>query len=102
MKVGYIAEPNSKGQIVIPKKIRDDLKIDENTHLNLSVMGDGIWLHPIREVITASTTYSKKALLEALERTRGIWASDKDFDKRQRKIRRRELKASRERKKAWW
>lgn len=104
MKVGFITEPNSKGQIVIPKKIRDQLNIDENTHLNLNVAGDVIWIHPIKEVVSVSTKsiYSRKALLEALDRTRGIWVTDKDFDKRQRERRRMELKASRERKKAWW
>ena len=103
MKVGYITEPNSKGQIVIPKKIRDDLKIDENTPLNLNIVGDGIWIHPIQEVIiTPKSTYSRKALLEALDKTRGIWASDLDFDKRTRIRRKIELKASRDRKKAWW
>lgn len=99
MKVGIIVEPNSKGQIVIPKKIRDDLKIDENTPLNLNIMGNGIWVHPIKEVITAAkSTYSRKAILEALDRTRGIWANDKDFDKRQSLRRKIELRASRERK----
>lgn len=102
MKVGFITEPNSKGQIVIPKKIRDDLNIDENTPLNIRVVNDGIWVHPIREVVTGQKlSYSKKALLEALEKTRGIWADDKDFDKRYKARRTIELKASKERKRVW-
>lgn len=37
MNVGILAEPNSKSQIVIPKKIRDQLNINENTLLNIMV-----------------------------------------------------------------
>lgn len=103
MKVGFIAEPNSKGQIVIPKKIRDELKIDQNTHLNMVIRDNGIYIHTIKEIVAGSeSNYSKKALLEALEKTRGLWADDKDFDKRQKERRKIELKASRERKKPWW
>ena len=96
-------EPNSKGQIVIPKQIRDDLGITSSTPLNLVVRDDGIHLYPIREIsTTAETKMSHSRLLYVLERTRGLWADDKDFDKRQRQRRKIELVASRRRKKAWW
>lgn len=102
MKVGYIAEPNSKGQIVIPKKIRDELNITENTPLNMRVIDDGIYMHPITEVVTnAEEDQRHRVLLETLERTRGAWADDKDFDKRQRKMRKMEVAAAKRMKKAW-
>lgn len=103
MKVGFIAEPNSKGQIVIPKKIRDELNITENTPLNIVVRDDGIHLYPITDVTTiAEAEIAHSKLLAALEKTRGLWADDKDFDKRQKQRRKIELEASRRRKKAWW
>lgn len=102
MKVGFIAEPNSKGQIVIPKKIRDDLKIDKNTLLNIRVVDDGIYIHPITAVVTnAEEDQRNRVLLKALEKTRGAWADDKDFDKRQKEMRKREIAAAKRMKKAW-
>lgn len=102
MKVGYIAEPNSKGQIVIPKKIRDDLKIDENTPLNLSIMGNGIWMHPVREILTDNELKDSHSLyLEVLEKTRGILAG-KPYYKNEKTRSKLALKASARRKKAWW
>jgi len=102
MKVGFIAEPNSKGQIVIPKKIRDDLKIDENTPLNFTVMGEGIWLHPIREVLTDQELKDSHSLyLEILKKTRGVLAG-KPYYKNEKVRRKLALEASKRRKKAWW
>lgn len=102
MKVGYIAEPNSKGQIVIPKKIRDELKIDENTPLNFSIMAGGIWIHPVKEVLTDRELKDSHSLyLEVLEKTRGILAG-KPYYKDQKKRRKLALQASKRRKKPWW
>lgn len=102
MKVGYIAEPNSKGQVVIPKKIRDELNIDENTPLNFSVMAGGIWIHPVKEIITDKELKDSHNLyLEVLEKTRGILAG-KPYYKNEKARRKLALKASREREKAWW
>lgn len=102
MKVGFITEPNSKGQIVIPKKIRDELNITENTPLNIRVMDDSIYIHPITEVVTNTEEDKRhRVLLRLLEETKGIWANDKDFDKRQKKMRTIEIKAAKRMKKAW-
>ena len=43
----------------------------------------------------------RKKLLKALEKIRGIWADDKDFDKRQRERDKIEIKAAKEMRKAW-
>ncbi|MFV1917422.1 MAG: AbrB/MazE/SpoVT family DNA-binding domain-containing protein [Patescibacteria group bacterium] len=98
MKVGAITKPNSKGQIVIPKEIRDALNINERVYLNLSIRGDGVYMHPIKEIISGEE--SENSLLDILEKTRGAWAGDSwpKTEKRRRKI---ELEASRRRKKAW-
>lgn len=104
MNLGNIVEPNSKGQIVIPKKIRDELNINENTSLNVVVRDNGIHLYPITEVTTtAEAEISRRKLFAVLEKTRGAWA-DEDwaaYDKKEKERRKLELAASRKRQKAW-
>lgn len=103
MNMGIIVTPNTKGQVVIPKKFRDELGIGPGTSLNAVVRNDGIYLYPVIDVTTkGEAEISRNRLLAALERTRGIWADDKDFDKRQKIRRKIELASSRKRKKAWW
>lgn len=104
MNLGNIVEPNSKGQIVIPKKIREELNINENTPLNMIVRDDAIHLYPITDVITtAEVEASHSKLLDILEKTRGAWA-DEDwtaYDRKEKQRRKLELEASKKRKKAW-
>lgn len=95
MQIGTIVTPNTKGQIVIPKKIRDGLNITKNTSLNIRVMDDGIYIHPITEVVTnAEEDKRHKVLLRILKETQGAWANDKEFDKRQKKMRKMEIAAA--------
>lgn len=102
MQIGTIVSPNTKGQIVIPKKIRDNLNITENTPLNIRIMDDGIYIHPITEVVTnAEEDKRHKVLLQILKETQGIWANDKGFDKRQKKMREMEIAATKRMKKTW-
>jgi antitoxin PrlF len=42
-----IIKPSTKGQIVIPKGIRDKLKIDEDTQLGIIAVGDQIVMKKI-------------------------------------------------------
>ncbi|MEK7534411.1 MAG: AbrB/MazE/SpoVT family DNA-binding domain-containing protein [Patescibacteria group bacterium] len=98
MKVGFIAEPNKKGQIVIPKKLREALGITPQTHLNLVLRGRGIYIYPIDEVVTKLE--SESPYLAILEKTQGAWADDKSWDKTEERRRKIELTASLRRKKA--
>ena len=93
-----ITQPNAKGQIVIPKKFRDELDIDNNVQLALSLLGAGIYIRPIKDVVTAENY--KKSFTEILEMTRGSWAGD-DWPKTAARRRRIELAASKRRKAAW-
>ncbi len=98
MNLGYIVQPNSKGQIVIPKNVRDKFGITEEDSLNLVIRGDGIYLYPIRMVvpkITKTDAYSK-----ILEKTQGAWVGDswEETEARSREI---ELDAAKKRKNAW-
>lgn len=104
MNLGNIVEPNSKGQIIIPKKIRDELNINENTHLNMIVRDDAIHLYPITDVTTiAEAEISRSKLLAVLEKTRGAWANEDwvAYDKKEKERRKLELKSAKRMKKAW-
>ena len=92
-----ITKPNSKGQVVIPKKFRDELGIDENVLLNLVLSGRGIYITPLER--TTFSKDSKNLIIEVLKRTAGSWAGDDwpETEKRRRKI---ELAASKKRKNA--
>lgn len=98
MNLGVIAKPNSKGQVVIPKKYREKLGIDENVFLNVSLRDNGVYLAPIYE--SAFSRDSRELFLEVLRKTAGTWKADSwpEVEKKRRKI---ELAASVKRKKPW-
>lgn len=97
MKIGNIVKPNKKGQIVIPQEFRKALGIRGNISLNIVKRGDGIFIYPIKEVITSAD--SENFYYKILEKTRGKWQEDwENVRKRRRKI---ELEASKKRKKEW-
>src|SRR6266699_1750450 len=100
MKIGKITTTNQKGQIVIPKKLREALQITNKVPLNLVLKDGGIYIHPISEVITPA---EKESTLEILKKTQGAWkdADWDDWDKKEKKRRKIELAATRRNKKAW-
>ena len=97
MKAGVVIKPNEKGQIVIPKEMRDALGIDSNIMLNLILAGKGIYIYPIKEIITNSETENSYAKL--LEKTQGAWEDKEDplVEKREQL----ELEQAAARKKPW-
>lgn len=97
MNLGVITKPNSKGQIVIPKKYRDMLGVNEKVYLNITIRDTGFYIQPLGNVLINKRD---KSFLKVLEETRGAWAGDDwpETEKRRRKI---ELEASRKRKNAW-
>ena len=98
MNIGNIVEPNNKGQIVIPKQVREALGISPQTLLNLVVRGKGIYLYPVEGVITERE--SESAYIKLLEQTQGSWAND-DWEKQEKKISEIESDASRKNKQPW-
>lgn len=98
MKIGTITEPNKKGQIVIPNEIRKTLGITQHTPLNIILRGGGIYIYPVKEVL--SDFEMEESLIELLKKTQGAWSEDgwEKIEKRRRKI---ELEASKKRKKPW-
>lgn len=102
MNIGTIVTPNVKGQIVIPKKIRDGLNITENTALNIVDDGKTIYIHPIKEITTTSESNNNK-LLQVLKETQGAWANEdwNAYDRMEKRRRKIELAAAKKMKKAW-
>lgn len=100
MKIGNIVKPNKKGQIVIPRDLRKALGIKSDIALNIVKRGDGIFIYPIKEVITFVD--SENSYYKILEKTKGKWKEDqKDWENLRKKRREIELKASKKRKKEW-
>lgn len=98
MKIGTITSTNTKGQIVIPKKMRDALGINEKAILNVILADGGIYIYPLQDVSNGFKGESSYASL--LEKTKGTWRDD-DWDATQAQRVSAELKASEARKNAW-
>lgn len=99
MKVGLLTTPNNKGQIVIPKQLRNALGINSETPLNLVLRGSGIYIYPIDEVLIKLE--SESSYLAILEKTQGAWADDKSWNKTAKRRKKIEQMSSLRRKKAW-
>lgn len=100
MNIGIITTPNIKGQIVIPKQIRDQLGISPQTPLNLVIRNQGFWAYPVESVKIKMDTENSYASI--LKKTRGSWSlltkNETAKAKRKRKL---ELTAFSQRKQAW-
>ena len=98
MNLGTIAKSNSKGQLVIPKKIRDKLGINTDMLLNITLRGDGIFIRPLEKSL--ETSDSRKISLELLKKTAGAWKDD-DWQATEKKRREIELNSAKARRNAW-
>lgn len=99
MKVGKVTLLNVKGQLVIPKKLRDELGITNKTPLNIVKRGLGVFICPL-EKTDNDHMITTEQYLQILDKTRGAWAGD-NWPTTERKRRAIELKASRRRRKVW-
>jgi AbrB family looped-hinge helix DNA binding protein len=99
MNIGNIVTPNTKGQIVIPQKMRGGLGITSDTPLHLSLTGDAIMIRPIRSIITNNDTHVARA--EVLKNTAGSWIGD-DWPKTEKKRKQIELAETKKRKTMSW
>ena len=94
MKIGNFINTNSKGQIVIPKSIRDTLNITDGTILHIKIMGQSISLVPIQGVISNIPSDSSYDAL--LTKTQGTWKNE-DWKKLTDKRSKIELESSKKR-----
>ncbi|PIU86908.1 hypothetical protein COS66_03725 [Candidatus Berkelbacteria bacterium CG06_land_8_20_14_3_00_43_10] len=95
MKVEYFATTNQKGQVVIPKKLRDELHISDSVLLHILKRGGGFYVYPVKEVIdhdSVDTSYGA-----VLAHTQGKWGKSKSSTRTATQ----ELTASQSRKDAW-
>ncbi len=98
MNIGVIATPNTKGQVVIPKKLRVQFGIDSGSPLNI-VAGDGmIYLKPIR-TLRGRFPQIGGPYLRVLGMTRGAWGHERDHGHQRKQ--RLEIVAARRRRRAW-
>lgn len=100
MKVSYLTSPNPKGQVVIPKVLRDALRISPETTLNMVPADGGLYLYPISEVVTEMENES--AFMSLLKITQGAWGKETDQERKNAKKRVEvEKQAAQQRKAAW-
>lgn len=93
--------PNSKGQVVIPSKIREELGITEGVPLRFSVWGPGMYVMPM-EVTPKNLAFDNGAVMAVLKRTQGSWGPATAEEKRsEAKMKKMELTASRKARNAW-
>ncbi len=98
MNLTTIAKPNSKGQIVIPKRFRQELNIDENVFVNLILKPDGVLISPLNKSNISSD--SKIIFQEILKSTSGAWKDD-DWQKTEEKRRKIEIRSAKSAKSKW-
>lgn len=98
MNLGIIATPNAKGQIVIPKEIREQLGITPNLPLSVVVRETYLCLYPIEGISTK--TQKENSFYKILAKTQGAWLKDNwpQISTQRKNI---ELRASQSRKKLW-
>lgn len=95
MKVEFFATANQKGQVVIPKKLRDDLNISDSVLLHILKRGNGFYVYPVKEVI--GFDQNDASYLNVLIKTKGGWGDSVKISHSHEL----ELKASTKRKTAW-
>lgn len=94
MKIGVVTQSNEKGQIVIPKEYREALGIDSSVSLNIVLQEDGLFVHPVTEVVRTKKM-SKSDYLAILKKTQGTWAeSEVDWEEQQKKQKKIERKVT--------
>lgn len=101
MNVGNIAISNKKGQVVVPRQIREDLGIVEGVPLKFAVWGPGMYVLPM-ELTPKNLAFDNGAVLEILKRTQGSWSEETPKEKEMEAKRRKfELVASKKARNAW-
>jgi len=101
--VDQVVVPTSKWQVTIPKKIRENIGLASKKPLNVTAQNGKIVITPIEKIVQEEpwTETRRQKLLKALKEVKGIWADDKDFEKRQKEREKFEIEAVKKMKKAW-
>jgi AbrB family looped-hinge helix DNA binding protein len=99
MKVVSITSTNQKGQLVIPKEMRNELGINSSVSLSLVLRDNGIYIAPIEEVITKLE--KEDSYFDLLAKTKGGWGKGHSWQKARKKRKEVEIEASKKRRKKW-
>jgi len=97
MPIDQIVIPTERWQVTIPKKIREEMGLEEKIPLNVTVENNKITIVPIKKVVGEDiwTEERRKKLLKALKEVKGIWAKDwPKIKKRLAKQRKIEIEAT--------
>lgn len=101
MQISTLTKPNIKGQIVIPKKLRDKLGISHETTIEIIEQGRGFFVAPVSGYSVRASD-GNKAWLEVLKRTQGAWGPETAEEKKHRlAMERRERLAVKKMREAW-
>jgi AbrB family looped-hinge helix DNA binding protein len=89
-----IASTNTKGQLVIPKSIREALGIRPNAPVRIAVCENAVHIEPLVDVVPLRKHASK--LMRVLRETQGAWGSastqETTNDKKQAALERKQAK----------
>lgn len=102
--IDQIVVPTSRWQVTIPKKVREELDLEEKTPLNVTSDNGKIVMQPFKKVIKEEvwTEERRRKLYQAVKKIQGLWADDwPEIKKRLEKQRKIELAASKRRRKGW-
>jgi AbrB family looped-hinge helix DNA binding protein len=89
---------NSKGQLVIPKAIREALNIDSDSLLKVEKQGQGVYIQPVAEAVPKLKMES--IYEQVLQETKGSWQGDDWPQTKQERVK-IEHRVSEHRKQAW-
>lgn len=98
MKIRNLVKTGPKGQIIIPKEMREALGLRENSHLSITIRNKGIYIEPVEEFIYPGT--KDLSYTAVLEKTKGAFATE-DWGSLRKKRKDTEIKASKKRRQAW-
>lgn len=99
MKISTVTTTNSKGQIVIPRLMREALQISPQKQLHIKLSGHGIFIEPVQELVANINTDS--SYVKMLQKTQGSWDEVEQKTKKSEAKKSLELQASKKRKKTW-
>ena len=102
MKITTILSTNTKGQIVLPFRMRKALEIDEHVSLYVTLADKKIVIEPIMDIVTHPIAHPNASRLDVLRSIQGSWGEATASEEEAEKARSdREQAATEERRRAW-
>lgn len=100
MNVGIITNVGTKGQIVIPSKMRKTLGLEPGVPVSVNLVGESIYVQPVS--VTPKVAEDNSVYLEILKKVQGSWGPETEEEKKmERKRKKLELAAAKRSRNAW-